>query len=470
VFRRGLWLSAMLILLVGCGRPVHPQKPTGWVRSDLTPVSQPVLAEGRLILYVEAGGGLQVVALDPETGRTLWHDNASPGNVTAGVAPFLGVAGSIVTFLRPVDNHTGSAQVVGVDAATGRQVWRSPTGMFTDWPASCPGDPGDICTTGSYAGVQQLTVRQIQGSDGGPLEAIVIPQSTGGRTLGDDLFDPGTRDPEQLVSVNVDDGSVAWTRPLASVFPAPGTSTTYGWDFDRVPAAGLFVGWAGPKPVSLTTTSVVFRLSQNMTAGFRISDGTVAWRSAGTQYACGQPLPCPGTLGADFPPPTTGLRFRATGTITYSESSTSLSRGADVKVEGFDLATGTTLWSYDAGRDSSLLSQTPPLLGPYVVALPSPGGGMVALNLATGARSPVAAGAVAWCQSTVGYKTQVGWRTLTTSALQYVRVGQQAIKPCRASGAPVAVPKTVPAFVGAVVDGLAVWSGPHDVTAAPVSS
>jgi outer membrane protein assembly factor BamB len=379
------------------------------------------------------------------------------------------VAGSIVTFLRPVDNHTGSSQVVGVDAATGRQLWRSPTGMFTDWPQSCPDNPRDICTTGSLRGAQQFVVRRIQASDGAPLEVVVIPQSSGGRTLTDSLFDPGTRKPEKLVAVN--DGAVAWTRPLASVFPPPGMSTDWGWDFDRVPAVGLFVGSVGPKPVSMTKSSVTISLSQNMTAGFRISDGTAVWRDAGSLYACNQPLPCPGTRGVGYRPPTTGLRLRLTGTIRGTQSSLtpSLSPSADVRVEGFDLATGKTLWSYDAGRDGSLLYQTPPLLGPYVVALPSPGGGTVAVNLATGTRSPVAAGAVAWCQSIVTYKTQLG-RPGLNGKTQYLRIGQQAIKPCRVSGAPVATPKTVPGFVGILVDGLTVWSGPDKVAAAPTSS
>jgi outer membrane protein assembly factor BamB len=468
VFRRRLWLSAVIVLVAGCGTPVYAQKPTGWIRSDLKPVSQPVLANGHLVLYVEAGGGLEVVALDPLTGRTLWHDTASPGYTAPGVSPALGVAGSIVTFLRPVGNSAGSSQVVGVDAATGRWVWRSPTGAFTDWPRSCVGDPSVICATGSVGGAPQLTAWRSQGSNGDQLQTVVIPQSSGGRILADDLFDPGNRKPEELAAVN--GGSVAWTRPLASVFPTPGMSTDYGWDFDRVPAAGLFVGSVGPKPLSLTKTSMTTSLSQNMTAGFRISDGTAVWRDSGTVYACGQPLPCPGTLGESYRPPTTGLRLRTTGTISYppqaAPTTLSMSHGADVKVEGFDLATGKTLWSYDAGPDGSLLSQTPPLLGPYVVALPSPTGRTVALNLATGTHNLVRAGAMAWCSSTVTYRTRVGYR-IPFGKSQYVRVGQQSIRPCRVSGAPVAIPKTVPGFVGTTVDGLTVWSGPDELAATP---
>lgn len=97
--RRWVWVLAITMLVAG-RTAAHAQKPTaGWVRSDLKPVTQPELAGGLLILYVAAGGGLQVEGLDPKTGKTLWRDNASTGAVTAGVPPAVGVAGSTVVFL-----------------------------------------------------------------------------------------------------------------------------------------------------------------------------------------------------------------------------------------------------------------------------------------------------------------------------------------------------------------------------------
>jgi len=139
--------------------------------------------------------------------------------------------------------------------------------------------------------------------------------------------------------------------------------------------------------------------------------------------------------------------------------------------EGFDLATGKTLWSYNAGSDGHLLYQAPPLLGLHVVVLPAPGGGKVALDLATGAHRPVpprSSAGVAWCGSTITYKTQVGYPS--NGKLTYKRVGQQAIKSCKASGASAATPQTAPGFVGTVVGGLTVWSESSEVAAAPTSS
>lgn len=508
MIRRWLWLPAIAVLVAGCSgggshssaastasaaatgttaqtgpTPVPGHKPpAGWVRTDLEPVTQPEPAGGLLVLYVHAGGGLQVTALAPRTGRTVWHHVASPGDITPGVVPGLAVVGSTVVFLSPVDNSTGSARLVGVDAATGRQRWHTATGMFEDWPAPCPDNPADICTTGSLEQSQQtLSVGQspqtmalrFRARDGAQAGAALISQSVGGRGLAPDLFDPGTRDPEMIMAVS--GASVAWTRTLASVFGS-GLSTDNGWNFDRIAAAGLFVGSVAGAPLSSTSSSQTIDLSRAMTAGFRISDGTAVWRDAGTEYACGASLPCPGGLrvageGLRYRPPTEGLRLRATGTATSTPGSVRLrlSRGADVVVEGFGLAAGKTLWSYDTGSDGSLLTTTPPLLGPYVVVLPARGGGRVALNLVTGAHSPVPAGAVGWCQSLITYKTPVGYPAANGQSA-YLRVGQEAISPCRASGARAAAPRTVPGFVGTVAVGLTVWSESSEVVAAPTGS
>jgi hypothetical protein len=138
-------------------------------------------------------------------------------------------------------------------------------------------------------------------------------------------------------------------------------------------------------------------------------------------------------------------------------------------VEGFSLATGKTLWSYNAGHPLSF-GQTPPLLGRYLAILPAPGGGTAALNLTTGARSPVPAGAVAWCLSYAVFKTQVGYAASKNGPLSYQRLTQEMIKPCHPSGASVAAPPTVPGFAGTVVHGLTAWSESSEVAAAPTSS
>jgi hypothetical protein len=75
-----------------------------------------------------------------------------------------------------------------------------------------------------------------------------------------------------------------------------------------------------------------------------------------------------------------GLQLRVTGmaTSTLSDTTPKLSPGADVVIEGFDLATGKTLRSYDAGADADILVGSPPILGSEVVAMHTASGGTVA--------------------------------------------------------------------------------------------
>src|SRR5258708_4180379 len=73
---------------------------SGWIRTDLKPVSQPYRAGDRFVLYVAGPAGLQVVGLDAKTGTTVWKADASASGVTQGVAPTFAIDGTSVVFLR----------------------------------------------------------------------------------------------------------------------------------------------------------------------------------------------------------------------------------------------------------------------------------------------------------------------------------------------------------------------------------
>jgi outer membrane protein assembly factor BamB len=441
--------------------------PAGWVRTDLVPLSPPQLAGGHLVLYVEGDGGIEVVGLDPKTGKTAWHDDASPGATAPGVEPALGVAGSTVAILRAVDNTMRSSQVVGIDATDGRPLWHTPTGTFEDWPAPCPDSSSEICTDGSLGNVSQTLALRFRASDGTQVGAVTISQAVGGRRIGPDLYDPGVRDPEAIVAVS--GTSVAWTQLLSSVFSLPGDSSDWGWNIAQVRAVGLFVGSVGGPPLNVTATTGSLSIARAMTAGFRISDGSEVWRDPGTVFECSL-LPCPGQ-GMDFTgDPTMGLRLRVTGTVTSTLSSgaVSLSPGGDVSIEGFDLATGKTLWSYNAGSDINLAVGMPPVIGSEVVALPAnkAGGKPIALNLATGKSAPVAPDTPGWCASGVSYTTQVHYPTAAGGTTNQ-RTAASGFKPCDAAGDDLSHPSTVPSFAGVTVDGLTVTSDSSEVAASP---
>jgi hypothetical protein len=242
---------------------------TGWTRSDLTPVSQPEVSGARFVLYTAIQGSLEVIALDPATGRTSWELPASSGFITAGLSPVLGVFGDTVTFLQPAGTNQVS-KLVGVDAGTGAVRWTTPPAGFSDWPKPCADDTSAVCATANSASTIRLL--RFRASDGTPSPAPVIP--TAGRTriareVGPDLFDPGARSPEQLVATN--GPSVIWRRPLATVFAGTGYSTDNGWSFDRIPAIGLFVGSVGGPPLNASATQMSRDLSRIISAGFSVT-------------------------------------------------------------------------------------------------------------------------------------------------------------------------------------------------------
>ncbi len=440
----------------------------GWVRSNLRPVSQPLVAACNFVFYDAHRGSLRVLALDAQTGRTAWAADASASSVTPGVMPALLAVGGVVVFFRSVGADQ-TAELVGVDARDGLTTWSSDSFEFTGWPAPCPDDPAVICVGGTIG--PQTQVMRFAAATGKPLKSPVVATETVGRDLGPNLFDSGARDPDELVAVSR--GSVAWKQPLASVFNEPGLSSDNGWNFDRVPTAGLFVGSVGGPALSQTNTSAVIDLGRSMTAGFRIADGAAVWREPGTQYVCST-LPCSGSAlpsrtGA-YRPPLFGLRIRGTGTASGGVGmSPSLSPDAKIVLEGFDLRSGRTRWSFDAGRNLTLVTGAmAPQVSATRVVLPDASGASMSLDLATGARAPLAPGTRLWCRASTTYKVKVPYHASNGRTIDTYR-GGDALFACDARGHAQAKPSRVPRFVGPSIDGLASWSEKSKVVAAPTA-
>src|SRR5262249_44182884 len=289
------------------------------------------------------------------------------------------------------------------------------------------------CLTGLLStSAQRGAQLRFDAKTGKQLPGAVISTRFGGRELAPDLFDPGDRNPELIIATS--GAHESWRRPLRAIFTLPGASTDWGWNFDRANRPGLFVGSPGWKPVKLTSTRYSSDLSKAMTAGFRISDGTVVWRSSGS-FICYY-LPCPGDSEAGYsspsnahgPGPTVALRVRGVGRVNGSFNGLPVaSRSARLTIEGFDPGTGHTMWHYDAGHATGLITQRflPPRMNSTTTVLPR-GRRLVALDLRSGRQRPVAASAAAWCRKPVLYK-QRGSR-LTTY------IGQFSLYPCTAKG------------------------------------
>ena len=440
-----------------------PPAPTGWQRTDLRPVTQPAPVGGLLVLYVSAHGGLRVLGLDPGTGRTVWSQLASPGDVTPGLPPSLGVFGANVVYLARGVSST--ARVVAADARTGVPVWQSGLGSFSTFPGPCVDAPSAVCVSGSLAGGRKGVELRFDAATGAPLPSPDVP-GLDAREVGPGILE--SAEARSRLSA-VRGGAVAWTRRVTAIFP--GAEPGFGWNLDRIEGLGLFVGTIAP--ASETHGSrVVFDLADERTAGFRIADGRVVWRQRGS-YLC-RLVPCPGQSQAGYnvntSPPALGIRTVSTGTFSGradSDRPLTLSRDARVTLEGFDPATGGTRWRFRG--DVSLIDATDvgAQTGPLTIALLDDRGRVRALDLRSGRRSrPPATG---WCRRDITYRQTVGFDTEDGTLHEYV--GQPGLLPCSAATERrIATPSPVPAFVGAIgaaAAGLVAWTDTGGVFARP---
>jgi outer membrane protein assembly factor BamB len=451
-----------------------PAAGAGWARRDLRPVTQPAPVGSVFVMDIAHGAGLEVTALNAATGATVWSAPATTSDIAPGVAPAPVIAGANVIFLGRDDD--GDAVLTAADAQTGQLVWQAQPGFFADQPAICSDDAMAVCISGGLSFLDDARPLRFDAATGRPKPAPRVG-GPGPRELGDGLFDTGARNPERLVAIRA--GKVAWSRPLARIFPLSGATSDYGWNFARFERRGLFVGSVGAKPRK-SHGRLTFTLSHSDVVGFRIADGVVRWRAHGTYYCL--LLPCPGesqsgyrVAGVPEPEATVGLRLVERGTATYSTADpnprATISKDTDAVLEGFSPATGRARWRFDAGRDLGLIqaSANPPQTGAQTIVLRGASGRLVELDLASGARRPVPAGAPAWCRKVVTYHQDAGYDL--GDRVTHTYIGQYGLRPCAAgSQRPLAVPAAVPSFVagiGATNAGLVAWSDTKGVFAAP---
>ena len=441
---------------------------TGWIRSDLKPVSQPVAAGGRFVLYVGTATGLHLVGLDPADGRTVWDRPASASATTPGVQPALAVIGGRVVYFESAGTDQ-IAQLTGLDPATGAVAWQGNDDYFADWPGPCFDDATSVCTTGTEGGNSTLALRY-SGATGAKKSAAALPGGQSGREIAAGLFDTGARNPDVVAATSK--GSLTWQKDLSTIFPGPGYSTDNGWNIDRASALGLYVGSVGGPHPSSSKGVFTADLTKSQTAGFRIADGGAVWDDPGSEYECNY-VPCPGqsnATGSSGGAPAAGVRARLTGTLSGPEGKTpTWSAGGKGVLEGFDLSTGKTTWTFDAGRSMSLIDgTTPPKDGADTVIYPSSSGGYVELDLANGHHRSVAVTAAGWCTSSTKYKVTPPFDAGNGHKISDY-VGQDATFPCTPDHKATKVPATVPDWVGSTASGLVAWSGASSVQAARIA-
>ena len=323
-----------------------------WQRTDLTPVTQPVAVDGAFVFYEASGRHLHLVALDARTGKTLWSKLASVSDLTQGAPLGLDHSGSKIIALLGRSTDSPVAVVSAVEAHSGKIVWSSPPGTFGTSPSRCPDERTVVCAAGSLENGHEAGRLRFDLATGKGLASVAV-DGPGIREIGDDLFDSGSRNPDYLIAI--DGARTAWRVPLAGIFGA-GSSSDYGWNFDRLVKPRLFIGSVGFTPLKVTKTFEVVDLAKQVNAGFRISDGSLVWRDRGAILVCSL-LPCAGQRNLATTARFVGLRLRMTGTLTVTFTETfTPSRDATATLEGFDPASGRTIWTFDAGHSIGLLT------------------------------------------------------------------------------------------------------------------
>jgi hypothetical protein len=442
----------------------------GWSRPDLQAVTQPAPAGNRVIVLVAAKGRLRLLGLDSRTGHTRWSQPASTGDNAPGQPPLFALVQKRIVYLRAATKST--AELAAADPVTGRTLWHSAPGRFTAWPDLCPRSATTVCVTRAFGQGQQGSVLRFDARTGHLQGILRVSRNPYARAVGTGLYDPGERTPEMLVAS--DEARVIWARPLRAIFNLPGASTDWGWSFGRLDRLGLFIGSPGSAPTRRKGL-YVSDLSHAMTAAFRIADGAVAWRSAGT-YQCDY-LPCAGAshLGYAAPgnseAPTVGVRLLANGTLSGPANAIPrVSAAARATLQGFDPATGRSRWTFAAGHNPGLILETspPPRLSEETIAVRNNSGAFESLDLRTGARHGIARSGTAWCSRFTQYRLAIGYPSGRGRVIHNY-IGQYAVIPCTSAGRRAKQPTRIPQFVGAATSGLVAWSDTHGVFAAPAA-
>jgi hypothetical protein len=416
---------------------------TGWDLTTVHPVTAPVSVAGRIVVYTADAGQLTLRGLDPASGATLWSQPASTAQNTPGQPFEVAHLGTTVFYYVVAGDPTDHlAEIAAVDASTGKQLWvTSQSASYADMPALCS-DNAALCDS-VYTGPDASQEVRTDVTTG---DQTVISSSTG-RSLGTGVWDAGVRKPEYIEHINDTTGALVWKD---SVVPLFGTSVSSdsGWNWDSY--GDVYVGWLGRVPTD--PASLTVNLGAQEMVAVRASDGVRLWKRSAL-YGC----PVEGLIDdAGKPIP---VRCVVSGTVTYDATGENpTTHGLNVTIQGFNVHTGATLWSYQAGNNLGAIG-----VGPHaavavsndVFALTNAAGRTTLLNLKTGAIGAATASTVGWCIQDGTYHL-TGVDQADGTPIDFA--SGQLVAPCTAGGAPSHPADGTAAGAGATVGGYFVWS------------
>ncbi len=410
----------------------------GWTDSSLRVVGSPVAADGVVLaLDLTSNRQLQLTAIRPTNGATLWTRTFSASQITPGVAFGPTVLGDTVLELAPVGGSDDpSVTVEGLDAATGNVVWSVPQPLvLSDAPAVCG---GDFC----IAAFSSDTTTALPLLDPATGHVVAVPEgpmrnmsvSPPGLSNSGGLWE--TSDSKATFDQISPAGQVLWSKAVAKIFGGTQYDPNYGWDF--LAQGSLDVGSVGAAPSGAT-----YPLDQFKTVGISVSDGTITWNDPG-YFMCGGGLQF---LTAD-------VICRYSGTASETGNSVSMP-GVGLTLEGVNPTSGTIKWSLPVqGAQALSLGTGVAFADSTHLVVTQLSGERALLDVTTGTLTALTSNEVFWCEQNPMYSVS----TAQGASARGQRQGSPVFNTCAANGQSVqGVPSTQPSTAGVVSDGMFVW-------------
>lgn len=318
--------------------PSGPAEPRGpltevWRTKGLTPVSQVAVVAGVPVAYVSAGKRLDLVGLDPKSGKETWRTEASVSLSTArpSVRSFKDQVLALVPAHPGAKNGKGAQATVALVSPTDGTVTSGPTAaVYHGLPRPCEDDEALICvetkapTQPAAAEVVATVAHRVD-----PATLAVGPALPGDSAAY--LQTMGLRGDGDTRIIRSQGGQTLWTFDITTL--AKDLNLGNGWSGEYYPAARTVVLTVtrlfGKKSVDLARRGVLVALS--------IDTGAVLWKATDLDTMCGEH-----TVDEAV---TVVLACRSTGSITWTDFTGPYAlKGVRERVVGLDVTTGKVIW------------------------------------------------------------------------------------------------------------------------------
>jgi len=321
--------------------------------ADLDAIGQPVVVGTTAVVIQRAAGKrLEIVGVDTATGKQVWAHPFSPNYAVPGislvpnVSRTKGGAERVIFYLAP-DKPSANEDdlltaIVSVDPATG-EIDQESAKVHATEPVSACDDGTDVCVKGVVGPTGTYSNLRFD------LETGKFSESSDGapkdaRLIGSaGLFSTGDRPGEKLGVRRA--GKTLWSTSLDTLF-GKGYTSDNGWVFAHETGPDRYTGLVGAPNDTVTTADsekaeFVYELAKQKVISFNGKDGTVLWSREGAD-------PCfratdfddeQAVVSIDHP-----IRCLVTGKYTRVGDVTT-PEGITMTMEGYDPVSGETTWS-----------------------------------------------------------------------------------------------------------------------------